>query len=63
MKKLLFLFLVVSVTCLVACKKDAIDKKATLKPKGEVAVVSPAAAYDYQKAIVVKRTLNPGLSH
>lgn len=63
MKKLLFLCLVVFTICLVACKKDAIDKKTTPKLKGEAAVATPAAAYDYQKAIVVKRTLNPGLSH
>lgn len=60
MKKLLFVCMVFSITCLAACKKDVIDNKATPKPKVVMAI--PVVSYDYQKAIEVKRTLNPGLN-
>ena len=61
MKSILSLLIIAMITSMVSCKKDVAQPAAT-KPKTDA--VKPAApvyngAYDYQKAIMAKRTLTP----
>jgi len=67
MRKLLLMLMATIVVCIASCKKDAIVKQMSPKPKAVETVKTsaatvPKAPYDYQKAIMAKRTLNPQLA-
>ncbi|WP_158798864.1 hypothetical protein [Pedobacter sp. L105] len=56
MKKLTYCIAFLVIICLLSCKKDDNTKPVPQPVKSEIN--SHPAAYNYQKAITVKRTLN-----
>ncbi len=58
MKKLFALLVITSVISLGSCKKDNNVKPAIPQPTVKAQEKGNTGLYDYQKAILVKRTLN-----
>jgi hypothetical protein len=62
MKKLLSIFASIALTGLVSCKKEVTAKpvpvKESTKETVKTVLQSNTATYDYQKAIMAKRTIN-----
>lgn len=61
MKNILLLLTIVAVAGMASCKKDMANQASASKPAAVATkpVVITTGAYDYQKAIMAKRTLNP----
>jgi len=56
MKKLLSLLMITSVVGLISCKKEAAVKPAAKVQKNNSLLIKKPVVYDYQKAIIEKRS-------
>ncbi len=57
MKNAIFLIITIISISLLSCKKDAAVKPVAVQPPAVKVVASVTQPYDYQKAILVKRTI------